>query len=112
MADILNKDYTNEIDVWSDTLQIAEDILAQFGYGVSESSGDYYDKYDIQVPTQMIPFSESFDDFVSGWNLQLNIVVDSPLDRCIAPYDDFTDYILQESGDNILSENNNNLEQE
>lgn len=112
IADILSKDYSNEIDVWSDTLQIAEDILAQFGYGVDSNSGNYYEKYDIQTPTQIIPFSESFDDYVSGWNLQLTIIVDSPLDRCIAPFDGFTDYILQESGDNILSEDNNNLEQE
>ena len=93
-------------------LQIAEDILAQFGYGVSESDGNYYEKYDIQTPTSIIPFSESFDDFVSGWNLNLSILVDSPLDRCIAPFETFTDYILQESGDIILSENNDKLEQE
>jgi len=89
VADILDSDYSNEIDVWSDTLQIAEDILAQFGYGVDDSSGNYYDKYDIITPVNIIPFSESFDDFVSGWNLQLSILVDSPLDRCIAPFKPF-----------------------
>lgn len=115
VADILNQDYSNEIDVWSDTLQIAEDILAQFGYGVDDNSGNYYDKYDISTPVSIIPFSESFDDFVSGWNLQLSIVVDSPLDRCIAPFGTFpggSDHILQETEDNILTEDNNNLEQE
>lgn len=113
VADILNQDYSNEIDVWSDTLQIAEDILAQFGYSVSEETGDFYDKYDIQTPTNIIPFSEAYDDFVSGWNLQLSVIVDSPLDRCIAPYNSFTeDFILQENGDYILQENKSKIEQE
>jgi len=89
VMDIINEDMTNEVQVHSDTLQIAEDILAQFGYGNSPTTGNYYDKYDIITPTSITPFSESFDDYVSGVNLSLNLLVDSPLDRCIAPFKPF-----------------------
>jgi len=114
VMDIIKDDMSNEIDVHNDTIMIAEDILAQFGYGTTDSDGNYYDKYEIVTPTSITPFSESFDDYVSGVNLSLNLLIDSPLDRCIAPFKDFneTKLILQEDGDIILTEDNNNLEQE
>ena len=122
VMDIIKDDMTNEIDVHNDTLMIAEDILAQFGYGTTENDGNYYDKYEIITPTSITPFSESFDDYVSGVNLSLNLLIDSPLDRCIAPFESFettttttippSNLILQEDGGEILTESNNNLEQE
>jgi hypothetical protein len=114
VMDIIKDDMSNEIDVHNDTIMIAEDILAQFGYGVSPQQGNFYDKYEIITPTSITPFSESFDDYVSGVNLTITLLVDSPLDRCISPFKDFneTNLILQEDGDIILTEDNNNLEQE
>ena len=120
VADILSPNYSNETDVWSDTLQIAEDILAQFGYSITQEQGEYYEDYDIITPTSITPFSESYDDYLSGWNLNLTVVVSEPLDRCDAAFESFittttttsSNLILQENGDNILTENNNNLEQE
>ena len=82
-----NKDI--QVDLWSDTLEIAEDILAQFKYSVIASQGDYASKYDITLPTTISPFSESYEDLLVGWNLQLRVLVDKPLNRCIAPYSDF-----------------------
>ena len=70
-------------------LEIDEDILAQFKYSVTASQGDYEAKYDIELPTSINPFSESFDDILVGWTLSLDLVVDSPLNRCLAPYKDF-----------------------
>lgn len=87
IADITNrKNYDIEVDAWSDTLQIAEDILAQFKYSVLESQGRYESRYYINLPTNITPFNEQYEDLLVGWNLQMSIVVDSPLNRCIAPY--------------------------
>ena len=109
VMDIINQDMSNEIQVHNDTLMIAEDILAQFGYGVDASSGNYYDKYEIVTPTTITPFSESFDDYVSGVNLQLTLLIDSPLDRCIAPIESLSNHLLQEDGGDVLQEDNNNI---
>ena len=90
IADVMNtKNYDIETDLFSDTLQIAEDILAQFKYSVTSAQGDYESKYDVILPTTITPFSERYDDILVGWNLNLQVVVESPLNRCIAPIKDF-----------------------
>lgn len=90
VCDIDNtKNYDIEVDLWSDTLQIAEDILAQFKYSVNATQGNYESRYDINLPTTISPFSEQYEDLLVGWNLQLQIIVDAPLNRCIAPYKPF-----------------------
>ena len=90
IADIMNtKNYDIETDLLSDTLEMAEDVLAQFKYSVTTAQGNYETKYDITLPTSINPFTEAFDDILVGWTLSLNIVVDNPLNRCTAPYKTF-----------------------
>jgi hypothetical protein len=86
MMDILNvKNYENEIDVWSDTLDILKDVVAQLKY----SFDSCYCQWDIDYPVNFTPFSEQYDDYVSGWNAQINLVIPDALDRCIAPFAEF-----------------------
>lgn len=90
IADIMNaKNYDIETQLLSDTLQMAEDVLAQFKYSVTSSQGDYENKYDIVLPATLSNFSEAYDDILVGWSIGLDIVVDNPLNRCIAPFKDF-----------------------
>ena len=90
VCDVMNaNNYDIEVDLWSDTLQITEDILAQYKYSVTNSQGDYENRYDLVLPTSITPFSEAFDDILVGWNLSLQIVVDAPLNRCYAPFNNF-----------------------
>jgi len=90
VADIMNaKNYDIETDLYSDTLQILEDILAQFKYSVTQATGDYEEKYDITLPSTISPFSEAYDDILVGWTLTLQVVVDNPLNRCLAPFNPF-----------------------
>lgn len=90
VADIMNAtNYDIETDLFSDTLQIAEDIIAQFKYSVTPQQGDYQDLYELSLPTNLQPFSESFDDILVGWTISLDIVLSDPLNRCIAPYNNF-----------------------
>ena len=90
IADIMNaKNYDTETDILSDTLQIAEDVLAQFKYSVTSAEGDYEEKYDVQFPANIQSFSESYDDLLCGWTLTINLVIDNPLNRCIAPFKPF-----------------------
>ncbi len=90
IADITNtKNYDIETDLYSDTLQMSEDVLAQFKYSVTESQGDYEESYDINLPTSITPFSEAYDDILVGWTIGVDIVVESPLNRCLAPFRPF-----------------------
>jgi len=75
--------------LWSDTFQIAQDVIAQFKYSVDASQGNYESKYDIELPVTCNPFSESYDDLLVGWSFNLNVIVDQPLNRCIAPFNSF-----------------------
>jgi hypothetical protein len=86
VMDILNtKDNGVEVDVWSDTLDILKDVVAQLRYSLDEC----YENLDIDYPVQMIPFSESFDDYVSGWTAKIRLRVPDAIDRCIAAYETF-----------------------
>jgi len=91
IADIMDTktSYDIQAELWSDTLQIAEDILAQFKYSVTSSQGDYETKYDIETPTTITPFNEAYSDNLVGWNLDISIIVDNPLNRCLSPYKPF-----------------------
>lgn len=91
VCDVMNvKNYDIQNQLLSDTLEITQDILAQFKYSVTASQGDYYtDKYDITLPTSISPFMEAYDDILVGWNLPITIQTQTPLNRCIAPYNQF-----------------------
>lgn len=86
VMDILNTKNTEiETDVWSDTLDILTDIVAQILYSIDNE----YCDWDLETPVNYFPFSESFDDYVSGWTGRINIVVPRPIDLCIAPFSTF-----------------------
>lgn len=90
ICDIMNADnYDIEVDLWSDTLAMAQDVLAQYKYAVTLTQGNYQQRYDLTLPTSITPFSEAYDDILVGWNLDLTLQVDMPLNRCIAPFDPF-----------------------
>lgn len=82
--DILNtKNFDNEIDVWSDTLDILKDVVGQLKFTI----GGCYCDWNIDYPVDFTPFSEKFDDYVSGWTARIRIRIPDPMDRCIAPFD-------------------------
>jgi hypothetical protein len=86
IMDILNtKNWQIETDVWSDTLDILKDIISQMRYSIDEC----YCNWDIDYPVQMTPFSESFDDYVSGWSGRISLRIPDAIDRCIAAFDEF-----------------------
>ena len=90
--DLMNtKNFENEVDVWSDTLDILKDVFGQLRYSLDEC----YDNWDLRVPIDFLPFSESYDQYVSGWNAQFKLVIPDAIDRCIAPFDVFPPCIDQ-----------------
>lgn len=90
IMDIMNtKNYNTQVDLWSETFQMCQDVVAQYKYSVFTTQGDYESIYDLELPVVCSPFSEAYDDLLVGWSFSLPILVDSPLNRCIAPFKNF-----------------------
>ena len=87
IMDIMNtKNFDNQIDIDSDTLDILKDVIAQLKYATGM---ECYCNLDIEYPVQMTPFSEAYDDYVDGWAGKIRIRVPDAINRCIAPYAEF-----------------------
>lgn len=68
----------NVEDIWSDTLQIAHDILASLK---DEIANDFLVNDDISLE----PFSERMQDRLAGWTMTVGIQFDTPLNTCAIP---------------------------
>lgn len=88
VADILERDLDNMIDVLSDTNQILDDIISQFRLSVTDSLGNFNQNYYLDDSVQCIPFIEKYQDMVAGWSGTLRIKIMTPLDRCDAAFND------------------------
>lgn len=86
IIDILEKDLSNQVDVLSDTNQILDDVISQFRLSVTDSLGNFNEKYYLDDSVICNPILEKFDDYLGGWNGILNIKVMTPLDRCDAAF--------------------------
>ena len=86
VADIIQRDLENQIDVLSDTNQIMDDIIGQFRLSVTESLGNFNELYYLDDTVICTPFLEKYDDLLGGWTADLTIQVMSPLDRCDAAF--------------------------
>ena len=90
VMDIMSSDdVLLETQLLSDTLQMIDDVLAQFKYSVNPGTGLYQHKYDVNTTTSYTPFTERYDDFLVGWTLSIQVIVDVPIDRCGAPFNPF-----------------------
>jgi uncharacterized delta-60 repeat protein len=90
VADIIERDLVNQIDVLSDTNQIMDDIIGQFRLSVTDSLGNFNNEYYLDTPTVCVPFLEKYDDLLGGWTAEFKIQVMTPLNRCDAAFDSFS----------------------
>ena len=67
-CDLVHKDESNETEVLSDMKQIALDIYSQLRTDLKD---DY--KANLNDTAQLNPFTEKFNDMVTGWSITLNI---------------------------------------
>jgi hypothetical protein len=95
VADILERDLANQVDITSDTLQILQDIISQWRLSVTEQFGDYYADYYVDDFVNCTPFLEKEQDLLNGWNGLIRIKTMTSLDRCAAAYTTFTGTPIQ-----------------
>jgi uncharacterized delta-60 repeat protein len=86
IADIIQRDLENQIDILSDTNQIMDDIIGQFRLSVDQSLGNFNNLYYLDDKVVCTPFLEKYDDLLGGWVADLSIQVMTPLDRCDAAF--------------------------
>lgn len=90
VADIIERDLANQIDVLSDTNQIMDDVIGQFRLSVTNSLGNFNNEYYLDTPISCVPFLEKYDDLLGGWTAEFKIQVMTPLNRCDAAFDSFS----------------------
>ena len=94
--DLVKKDESNEQQVLSDTLQILVDIIAQYKNGLFlkvQQNDSIYGQTD-DTSYSLEPFTERFDNVVSGWNCILNLTVPANYYAC----DNFNDSAAYDGG--------------
>ena len=94
IMDIVDADGDAEQYVLSDTLQIITDIIAilkhgEILYGYDASPGEE-ERYFVDDDFSCEPFTERFDNSVTGWIVDVGIIVESVLDSCDIPLDTST----------------------
>jgi hypothetical protein len=89
MDRVVNYTDDNLLDIMSDMNQILQDVVSQFAFSYTAENGDYTGIYQIDLPVQLQPFADKFDDYVCGYFATINITLAQPLDRCDAPFDSF-----------------------
>ena len=79
--DLVQNDESNEQEVLSDTLIILTDILAEFKNGkkLVDNLGDYMQE---DNEFSLEPFTERFDNVVSGWNCTYSITLPHNYGAC------------------------------
>ena len=80
VMNLVSKDESNENDVLSDTLQVIGDFISQFKH--SSAFGDTEHDYRMNDNVSCTPFTERFDNEVSGWTADINITVSFNASAC------------------------------
>ena len=80
-ADRINDDLSNEVDVISDMDIQARRFMSFIKRGMNQTP-NLYNKMDMVLPTNAVPFQERFNDFVGGVALDCSFVVFTDINAC------------------------------
>jgi hypothetical protein len=89
VSDIMKRDMDNMTDILSDTLQIMNDVISMFRLSYTEANGNYNEFYYVDEAVTIIPFIERYEDLLCGYSATLRIKTRTPLDRCVAAFNEF-----------------------
>ena len=94
VLDILKEDLTNRNFVWTNTLEITQDIIAEFrqNLALQTSGGDSGKKLSyvpneaiLDLPISTEPFTARFANILTGWSASMSIQVNNTNNLCVAP---------------------------
>jgi hypothetical protein len=75
IVDQLNDDYSNQLEVLSDTLEIAKDFFAR----------TYLSDYEADWDADIQPWLEETETILCGWTMRLSITQKFDFNRCVLP---------------------------
>lgn len=104
IMDLVSKDMSNEFEVQSDTLQTIVDVVAKL------RDPEWLNEYNIVIDegVTLEPFTEKFDDEVTGWIATVNVRIPNTQDRCAVP-ETSNEYWVDENGIFIVDESGNKI---
>ena len=80
---------SNEQEVLSETLQISVDIISLLRHSLQQSEVGVndvnYPLYFAEGQQTLEPFTERFDNLLTGWVFSISILVDNDFDACAVP---------------------------
>ena len=91
---LIKEDLTNRDEVWTEMLQVMQDIIAEFKQNLSlqRTGGDSGKKYSyvpgevvLETPIDIDPFTVRFSNMLTGWAATLSLEVNNPNSLCDAP---------------------------
>jgi len=89
IMDLVEPDESNEQEVLSDCLSICTDIIATFKHGESlfkfNAEHGEEERYFVDNDFTIEPFTERFDNAVSGWTFTIPIIVEQDYNSCNVP---------------------------
>ena len=99
VMDLVKRDESDENEVLTDTQKIIFDVIAQL------NSNTYYNEFYFSASSSLEPFTERFDNSVSGWAVDISFRVPSENDPCQVPTSGTP--TLNGTYTTILDQNNN-----
>jgi|TARA_R100000664_G_C2717527_1_gene112098 hypothetical protein len=84
VGDEPNKQRIGRVDAYSETLNILQDVIAEFKHSLTTQSW-VDDEVVLQLPITAEPFTARFNNLLTGWSATINIDVNNKNNLCIAP---------------------------
>ena len=84
VGDEPNKQRIGRVDAYSETLNILQDVIAEFKHSLTTQSC-VDDEVVLQLPITAEPFTARFNNLLTGWSATINIDVNNKNNLCIAP---------------------------
>ena len=84
VGDEPNKQRIGRVDAYSETLNILQDVIAEFKHSLTTQSW-VDDEVVLQLPITAEPFIARFNNLLTGWSATINIDVNNKNNLCIAP---------------------------
>jgi len=83
VMDLVDKDEANEDDVLSDTLEIIGDVISRIRHSALDADvDDFRNTIRLQDSISCEPFTERFDNEVTGWTASISIEVEFNAGAC------------------------------
>tara|TARA_B000000532_G_scaffold111986_3_gene89980 strand:- start:944 stop:1453 length:510 start_codon:yes stop_codon:yes gene_type:complete len=90
---LVKEDLSNREEVWSEMLQIMQDVIAEFRQNLSVQTANDPGKKFSYIPNEVVlnlpinaePFSVRFSNMLTGWNATFTMQVNNSNSLCDAP---------------------------